>query len=512
MPVNVVRPIAAPSRAPLAARLLPASNGWVEFHPRYRERLAVSGLLTAEAILGLPGEIVSGHPDRHVLRVELAGWDRACFLKRQHCIGWRERLRQKLAGFGWSSRCQREARMLRDLDRAGFPGPQWIAFGEDGNGRAFLLVEELTDAVGLRQLLSDTQLSLDDSMRLADRLGQAVAELHAAGFTTPDLTAKHVFVNRESFAITLIDWQSARRVKRLSERERLRSLAALNASLSEQFAGTRERLRFLWAYSRVARKSGGAMPRFSKTLREIERLSKRSSTRRSIRDQRQTLVTGPEQRLVWVADEAVCAVPEIASVWPKPALVPPFYRVLPATISIRLPDGRPAELVRGQSFAPFARLASYLRGKPWRSPGVTFGRVLFHLQRYGIPAPQLYAFGQRETSRASAEWFALYEPPAGTPLADWLATTDDDSLRQEVLEQAGYILRQLHDSGCRASGSASIFFVADEPTGRVTLGGLRSVQFTKKITERVRSADLHAILGLDETDRVHLERGYRGHS
>ena len=178
MPVNVVHPIVAPSRAPLAARLLPPSNGWLVIHPRYRERLAASGLLAAESILGLPGEIVSGHPDRHVLRVEVPGWDRACFLKRQHRIGWRERLRQKLAGFGWSSRCQREARMLRDLDRAGFPGPQWIAFGEDGIGRAFLLVEELSEAVGLRQMLSDTQLSLDDSMRLADRLGQAVAELH----------------------------------------------------------------------------------------------------------------------------------------------------------------------------------------------------------------------------------------------------------------------------------------------------------------------------------------------
>ena len=117
------------------------------------------------------------------------------------------------------------------------------------------------------------------------------------------------------FAISLIDWQSARRVKRLSERDRLRSLAALDASLSEQFAGTRERLRFLWAYSRVARKSGGAMPRFSKTLREIERLSKRSSKRRSIRDQRQSTVTGLDQRLVWVTEEAVCAVPEIAAIW-----------------------------------------------------------------------------------------------------------------------------------------------------------------------------------------------------
>ena len=86
-----------PALAPLGARLIPASRGWAEVHPRFRARLAAQRLLTAEAILNLPGEIVSGHPDRHVLRVELG------YLKRQHSVGWRERLRQKLAGFGWSS-------------------------------------------------------------------------------------------------------------------------------------------------------------------------------------------------------------------------------------------------------------------------------------------------------------------------------------------------------------------------------------------------------------------------
>ena len=37
--------------------------------------------------LDLPGEIVSGHPDRHVARVEVDG--RVCYLKRQHRVGWR---------------------------------------------------------------------------------------------------------------------------------------------------------------------------------------------------------------------------------------------------------------------------------------------------------------------------------------------------------------------------------------------------------------------------------------
>ncbi len=453
-----------PALAPLGARLIPASRDWVEVHPRFRARLAAQRLLTAEAILNLPGEIVSGHPDRHVLRVELG------YLKRQHSVGWRERLRQKLAGFGWSSRCIREARILKELEREGLPCPQWIAFGEDGEGRAFLLVEELAGFVELRKLLSDNRLSLNDRTRLAERLGRAVAELHVAGFTTPDLTAKHVYVNSETLAIALLDWQNAKRIHpRSAGVSPASSLAALDASLADDLVDPRLRLRFLWAYARVAQRSGLALRRFSNFVRKIRTLATRLRSRRSIRDQRQAAVTAVEQRLVWVAGEAVCAIPEIAASWPKPAIAPPFYSVANASgsLELTLPDGRPARLIRGRTFAPLARFLATLRGKAWRSPGVRLGRVLFHLQRYGLPAPQLYAFGQ-----SSSEWFALLAPPQGRPLAEWLPNCTDDSLRAEVLEQAEYLLNKLDDAGCVVRGEP---FVVSE-TGRVSIGNVEAIR------------------------------------
>ncbi|HEY3788990.1 MAG TPA: lipopolysaccharide kinase InaA family protein, partial [Urbifossiella sp.] len=461
MPVETLSPVVelipAPAPAPLGARLLPESCGWVEFHPRFRERLAAQKLLTAEAFLELRGEIVSGHPDRHALRIELPGWENACYLKRQHRVGLRERFRQWRAGFGWSSRSVREARMLRELEKAGLSGPRWIAFGEDGAGQAFLLVEELPDAVNLRELLSDNQLSLSDRSRLAERLGQAVAELHAAGFHTPDLTAKHVFVNPDTFVITLVDWQSARRGKQLSESDRMRFLVGLDASLGETLAGRRERFRFLWAYRRIWVEKG----RFSETVREIERQSARSQKRRSIRDQRHTPVTRREQRLVWLAGEAVCAIPEVAAAWPKPAIAPPFYTDGPADKErlsrVRLPDGREVELLRGQSFEPLGRLFAAIRGKSWRSAGVMLGRVLFHLQRYGIPAPRLYAFGQRDTGPFRGDWFILYEPPTGRPLAEWLKNSTDDAVRRNVLEQASVWEKQLSEAGCCCRDEESPF-------------------------------------------------------
>ena len=116
-----------------------------------------------------------------------------------------------------------------------------------------------------------------------------------------------------------------------------------------------------------------------------------------------------------------------------------------------------------------------MRGRPWRSPGATLGRVLFHLERYGLPAPRLLAFGQRLTGPASADWFALYEPPAGRPLAEWLATNPTAERREAVTRQCDRLLSQLRAASCRPAGP--VFWVdADD---RVTVGGVRHVRIVR---------------------------------
>ncbi|MFO0805418.1 MAG: lipopolysaccharide kinase InaA family protein [Gemmataceae bacterium] len=389
MPLELTRTKAV---APIGARLIPASRGWAEVHPKYREAFAAARLMTAESLLALPGEVVSGHPDRHVVRVELPGGT-VGYLKKQHRTGRLEKLK--------SPRCVREAKVLKQLAAKGFPCPQWVAFGEDGDGRAFLLVEDLKGGRELRSLLSDSALSLVERQRLAERIGQSIAELHAAGFGTPDLSAKHVFVDPSACTVTLIDWQNSR-----SDRHDPKPLAALDASLAAGLASPRERLRMLWAYTRVCRTSGVKLPRFSELVRKLQAESDRIGDRRSLRDQREAV--NADQRLVWLADEAVCAIPEIAAIWPKPAVAPPFYSCPGGTISIQLADGRAAKLIRGRNFAPLGRLIAWLRGKSWRAPGMAIARELFQRERYGQPGPKLYAFGQRLTGRATAEWFVLH--------------------------------------------------------------------------------------------------------
>lgn len=466
----------------------PAAGGWVELNSAFAARLTALGLDSAAGFLELPGEVVCGHPDRHVARVVLPCG--AFYLKRQHVVNRRERLRNWLAGFGWASRCGREAELLKQLAAEGLPAPRWAAFGEDGRGRAFLLVEEVRGATDLREVLSDAALSLGERCVLAKRLGQLIAKTHTAGFMTPDLTAKHVLVSGDR--ITLIDWQNALRVSAISTAERVRWLAALHASVADELASPRERLRVLCAALRSARRAG----RLSRTwlaecARSVEREAKKLRGRRSIRDQRQAT----SQRLVWVAGEAVCAVPDVAEVWPKPAVAAPFYDCEPGTLRVSLPDGREGMLIRGRSFAPLGRLVAKWRGRPWRSPGVTLGRVLFHLERYGVPAPRLFAFGQRFTGPASAEWFALHDVPADPLPAD---------VEPATAEELGRLLRRLHDAGCRPVGDPLAVFGVD------AVRDVTRVRIVRRLSDRDRLCDLERLAaGLPARCRTAARASYR---
>jgi hypothetical protein len=314
-------------------------------------------------------------------------------------------------------------------------------------------------------------------MTLVPRLGASVFSLSRKGRgklnQAPSRNAPGV--------VTLIDWQSAER-RRPTLAERVQALAALHASLADPTA--RDRLRFLREYLKVEPVSP-----FAEMVRRIERAATKQAKRRSIRDQRQPTVTENPQRLVWLAGEAVCAVPEVAAIWPSPAVAAPFYGELFADEScITLADGRPAVLLR-QRASVFPRLVAKVRGRAWRSAGATLGRILFHLERYGIPAPRLLAFGQLESS-PSAESFVLFDPPAGVPLTEWLRHSNS----ADVMQQCESLLQRLHDAGCRLTAHADVFRVDDR--GRVTIADPRAIRLDRKLSAHARRADFARVARL----------------
>lgn len=518
-PVSVATP---PAKAISTPSGKSRRGSFVVVNPRYEAELAALNLRTAEAFLTLPGEVVSGHPDRHVMQVRLSD-SHIAYLKRQHIVRTKERVRNALAGFGFVSKSVREARMLIDLESAGFAVPGWIAHGETGDGRAFLLVDEVRNTVDLRIFLADARISIEERRRCAERLGQLYAELHLAGFHYPDATAKHVLVNPETLSFTLLDWQSAKRLPNVPERLRTRSLAALHASLADDLTLPQERAHFLWAYRRVLRDN--AMSPFHSHVAAIRQTATALRHHRSIRDQRLSPAGTTSQRLVWLAGEAMCVVPDVAATWPTPADGEPFYSTTQtadrfATERITLADGRNAWLIRGQSFTPLARFRAALRGKPWRSPELVLARVLFHFERFAVPTPRLLAFGQKLISACRAKSFVLYEPPVGSvPFETWHRTSMNDETRARILTDAGLLLRQVHDSDCLLEGpfaAEPVFHVTPrEPLVPVVFGAVRSVRLTRELNDRARLRDLRRLfrgpLGiLDRDERLSLLRGYFG--
>ncbi len=505
MPVETLVPlrrIAVPTPAP-------ASLGSIHFHPRYEHFLRRCDIRTAADALELVGEIVCGHPDRHVAKMTLKS--RVVYLKREHVVGWRTRYKSARAGFGWVSKCEREAETLKRLESAGLPGPQWLAYGTDGTGRAFLLIDELPGA-DVRFSLGDKALTLAQRRQLLRTAGRAVAAIHAAGFATPELAAKHLYVGPDRTTISLLDWQSAPAPSRISDGEKSRFLAGLHASLADELASPRERLRFLKEYLGDSNRE-----RTREFVRSILKNAAKVQGRSSVRDQRQASRSHPHQRLVWLQGEAVCVVPDVLPVWPWNVAGPPFYvddSSVRAEEWLTFADGRRGLVVRFHTSDPLGRLKAAVRERPWRSPGATAGRILFHLERFGIPAPRLLAFGQCTTGPITAASFVVFEPTPGRVPLHVALTRCSLAERHSLLVAAGRRLREIHDAGCRLTpDDASAFFA--RPSSDIELSSPFAVRLSKRITEAVRRRDWLRLckreLGpLSRTDRMRVARGYDG--
>ena len=384
------------------------ATGWVRLHPRWIEYCEQNQLGHAGAFLDLPGEIVSGHVHRHVMEVKLP--DLRGFLKKEHRVRWRDRFANRREGFGWVSRSEREARLLQELEQRSISAPRWIAYGEGAFGKAFLLLEAIPEKVELRAFLQSIHEQPERIHQFTYDLASQIAEIHEAGFSHPDLYAKHLLIDPESGEATFIDWQRSRRWAKLPLRERVRSLAALDATLTESLVSCSTRERFLQTYLRHASLSISSRELGALILQESRRLSQK----KSIREQRN--VTGQErpQRLIWLDGEQCCVIPEMARFLGSPEMQQKLYDPCRHQEVIELPGGRQGRLQVGRYRMSMSRWWDRLRGKAWRAPEMKIARHLFALERQGFRGAKLLAFGQRENHFLSAEAFVLIEETPGS--------------------------------------------------------------------------------------------------
>lgn len=211
-------------------------------------RLADWGLTTFASIFDHPeARVISGHPLRNVALLAV-GTERF-FLKRQLRVPWKDYISSWRAGFGWVDRSRREWQTLLAVRGRGIACPEPWAVGYQ-EARSFLLVRQLDLFVDLHAFLTRHRQDRSLCLSLAEEIGCTVARLHGAGFTHPDLYAKHVLVRCPDLNIALIDFQRTTWHRHIPWRLRWRDLAALDASLGDHLADAEFRFHLLHTYLR----------------------------------------------------------------------------------------------------------------------------------------------------------------------------------------------------------------------------------------------------------------------
>jgi tRNA A-37 threonylcarbamoyl transferase component Bud32 len=406
-----------------------------QVRPDSRDWLASNGLIGADDFLQLPGIVVSGHVGRNVSRVDIGG--RTAYLKREHRVRWRDRFRSWHMGFGWSSVSAREVAVLRRLEECWLPGPKWLACGESA-GQAFLLVAAAKTAVDLQNI---DEVSDD----LASQIGREIARIHAAGIDQPDLFAKHILVNRDSGQLTILDWQRAKLRSRIPLHDRIRTLASLRATTADGAFGLNAWQRLLVAYRDTAGESGFAVPEVQVLAARIDGLRQALAHRPGIRSQARPSIA---QELIRIEGETVCAIPSVAAELKNSEVIATLYDLNNDECPLPLSGGRVGILQVGRYARTLARSWAAIGGKNWRAPEVQAARLLFHLERFGVPGPKLLAYGQIVRRLRSARSFLLFEATKATrPLLK----------RDRVAAQQ--LMTRLHEIGCHLGGALN----ADSP-------------------------------------------------
>jgi tRNA A-37 threonylcarbamoyl transferase component Bud32 len=381
---------------------------------------------SADAFCAWTGVFVNRHRDRQVERVTQDG--HAFFLKKEHAVSWRQRLRNAWHGEGWCATAVREARLLLAARAAGIGCPEVAAFGEDGP-RAFLLLDEASGMTELRAFLQQCPTANAEERRhLAESIGRELARLHDAGFDHPDLFANHLLISRTgaTFRICMLDWQRARRCRRVGWRRRCRGLAALDASLHAALADSRLRLRCLRAYVRAVT-SRRATP-LARQARQIRRQALALGRKRNIREVAQLPVAAAQQQFVSLREGRLLVVCS-------------FFEEL---------GGRPPDWLMNFPSPALPQGAHKMRLHAWDVPATSaalwelpdLAHLLFRLQRFGVPAPRLLAAGH-----AASRGFLLISAEPAVPLLDALAHAPEPA-RDSLLRQAGWIEHQARAAGC----------------------------------------------------------------
>jgi hypothetical protein len=200
---------------------------------KHRAALESLGLATLGGVKAYTGKPLKTHRGkRDVFRIEIPG--ATLFLKRNWSPHKKDGLAALLTTGKVYSVAKREWDNSLKLQRAGIRTAELVAYGEDCGPLWERFSFIITEAAPGRPL-SEAFVHLD-------ALAKEIRKMHDAGLFTPDLFARHIFVDGDRF--TLID------MARLDHGPAERDLAALNVTAPLRLVSAKTRVRFLKVYGR----------------------------------------------------------------------------------------------------------------------------------------------------------------------------------------------------------------------------------------------------------------------
>ncbi len=219
---------------------------------RYLPLLEQLGLVGMDQIKSACGHLVKDQRGkRDVIRLLAGGC--TFYLKRVWKPKFKHGVEALLTQGRVRSQCGIEWDNLKLLRRHRFRTPELVAYGEEiirlRERFSFILTRAAPGDMDLRDFVEQER---DPRRRRAvlTALAKKVRRFHNAGFATPDLFARHLFIEWQGDQpyFTMIDLQRLDRRRRIGDRLRARDLAALNSSLPNHLVTPAERVRFLELY------------------------------------------------------------------------------------------------------------------------------------------------------------------------------------------------------------------------------------------------------------------------
>jgi tRNA A-37 threonylcarbamoyl transferase component Bud32 len=223
---------------------------------KYHDLLRQLGLDTIEGVKSFKGKMLKRRGGRRdiqqIVLPNKNGAEIILFLKRNWQPHKKDGLHSLVTrGEVWSQ-CRVEWENSLALQRGGIAVAEPVACGDECSALwekfSFILTEAARGEMTLHDFI---QISRDrhERRRVLDALAVWVRKFHDAGFASPDLFTRHIFLELgKAPKFCLIDMARLDREQTISPKLRARDLAALNISAPLRFVSAGERLRFLKIY------------------------------------------------------------------------------------------------------------------------------------------------------------------------------------------------------------------------------------------------------------------------